>query len=74
MVDISLPGQQKFLVQEVTKASKGPVTLVIMSGGGMDVQFAKDDPKVTSILWIGYPGEAGGAALADILFGTDILR
>lgn len=68
-VDISLPGQQTFLVQEVTRASKGPVILVIMSGGGMDVQFAKDDPKVTSILWIGYPGEAGGAALADILFG-----
>ncbi|KAK1359288.1 Beta-xylosidase/alpha-L-arabinofuranosidase 1 [Heracleum sosnowskyi] len=68
-VDISLPGQQTFLVQEVTKASKGPVILVIMSGGGMDVQFAKDDPKVTSILWIGYPGEAGGAALADVLFG-----
>ncbi|KAL8097526.1 hypothetical protein AgCh_030594 [Apium graveolens] len=68
-VDISLPGQQTFLVQEVTKVSKGPVILVIMSGGGMDVQFAKDDPKVTSILWIGYPGEAGGAALADILFG-----
>ncbi|KAL8097527.1 hypothetical protein AgCh_030595 [Apium graveolens] len=68
-IDISLPGQQTFLVQEVTKASKGPVILVIMSGGGMDVQFAKDDPKVTSILWIGYPGEAGGAALADILFG-----
>ncbi|KAL8097524.1 beta-xylosidase/alpha-L-arabinofuranosidase 2-like [Apium graveolens] len=68
-VDISLPGQQTFLVQEVTRASRGPVILVIMSGGGMDVQFAKDDPKVTSILWIGYPGEAGGAALADILFG-----
>lgn len=68
-IDITLPGQQKYLIQEVTKASKGPVILVIMSGGGMDVQFAKDDPKVSSILWVGYPGEAGGAALADVVFG-----
>lgn len=68
-IDINLPGQQTLLIQEVTKASKGPVILVIMSGGGMDVQFAKDDPKVTSILWVGFPGEAGGAAIADVIFG-----
>lgn len=35
----------------------------------MDITFAKDNPKITSILWVGLPGEAGGAALADIIFG-----
>lgn len=68
-VDIRLPGQQSTLVTEVAKVAKGPVILVIMSGGGMDISFAKTDPKITSILWVGYPGEAGGAALADIIFG-----
>lgn len=68
-VKITLPGQQQLLVSEVAKVSKGPVILVIMSGGGMDVQFAKDDPKITSILWVGFPGEAGGAAIADVVFG-----
>ncbi|XP_071715668.1 beta-xylosidase/alpha-L-arabinofuranosidase 2-like [Rutidosis leptorrhynchoides] len=68
-IDITLPGQQNLLIKEVASVSKGPVILVIMSGGGMDVQFAKDDPKITSILWVGFPGEAGGAALADIIFG-----
>ncbi|KAK8627046.1 hypothetical protein V6N13_134674 [Hibiscus sabdariffa] len=68
-VDLLLPGQQPLLVTEVAKAAKGPVILVIMSGGGFDVSFAKNDPKVTSILWVGYPGEAGGAAIADIIFG-----
>lgn len=68
-VDLHLPGQQPLLVTEVAKASKGPVILVIMSGGGMDVSFAKDDDKITSILWVGYPGEAGGAAIADVIFG-----
>ncbi|XP_043702161.1 beta-xylosidase/alpha-L-arabinofuranosidase 1-like isoform X3 [Telopea speciosissima] len=68
-VDVVLPGQQALLVTEVAKAAKGPVILVIMSGGGMDISFAKDDHKITSILWVGYPGEAGGAAMADVIFG-----
>ncbi|KAE8009186.1 hypothetical protein FH972_005636 [Carpinus fangiana] len=68
-VDITLPGQQQLLVTEVTKVAMGPVILVIMSGGGMDVSFAKNDSKITSILWVGYPGEAGGAAIADVIFG-----
>lgn len=68
-VDIRLPGQQQLLVTEVANVSKGPVILVIMSGGGMDVSFAKTNDKITSILWVGYPGEAGGAAIADVIFG-----
>uniref|UniRef100_A0A7N0TW24 Fibronectin type III-like domain-containing protein n=2 Tax=Kalanchoe fedtschenkoi TaxID=63787 RepID=A0A7N0TW24_KALFE len=68
--DLTLPGQQSQLITAVAKAAKGPVILVIMSAGGMDVKFAKDDPKVTSILWVGYPGEAGGAAIADVIFGA----
>ncbi|KAK4751875.1 hypothetical protein SAY87_020673 [Trapa incisa] len=69
-VDLLLPGQQQLLISEVAHASKGPVILVIMSGGGVDIQFAKNDDKITSILWVGYPGEAGGAALADVIFGA----
>ncbi|XP_061371889.1 beta-xylosidase/alpha-L-arabinofuranosidase 1 [Gastrolobium bilobum] len=68
-VNILLPGQQQLLVSEVANVSKGPVILVIMSGGGMDVSFAKTNDKITSILWVGYPGEAGGAAIADVIFG-----
>lgn len=68
-VSLNLPGQQPLLVTEVAKASKGPVILIIMSGGGMDISFAKSDDKITSILWVGYPGEAGGAAIADVIFG-----
>ncbi|KAL5992194.1 NAD(P)H-dependent D-xylose reductase (XR) [Asimina triloba] len=67
--DLHLPGQQELLVTAVANVSKGPVILVIMSGGGMDVSFAKNNDRVTSILWVGYPGEAGGAAIADVIFG-----
>ncbi|KAJ4878594.1 Beta-D-xylosidase 4 [Raphanus sativus] len=68
-VDLNLPGQQEELVTQVAKAAKGPVLLVIMSGGGFDITFAKNDPKIAGILWVGYPGEAGGIAIADIIFG-----
>ncbi|XP_020677781.1 beta-xylosidase/alpha-L-arabinofuranosidase 1-like [Dendrobium catenatum] len=67
--DLNLPGNQTVLVQEVTKAAKGLVILVIMSGGPFDILFAKNDDKISGILWVGYPGEAGGGAIADVLFG-----
>ncbi|KAL0648143.1 hypothetical protein Bca4012_046434 [Brassica carinata] len=68
-VDLFLPGKQQQLVTEVAKVAKGPVVLVIMSGGGLDVTFAKNDPKITSIMWVGFPGQAGGLAIADVIFG-----
>ncbi|KAK7259239.1 hypothetical protein RIF29_24840 [Crotalaria pallida] len=65
-----LPGRQQDLISKVAAASKGPTILVLMSGGPVDITFAINDPRVAGILWAGYPGQAGGAAIADILFGT----
>ncbi|XP_031288053.1 probable beta-D-xylosidase 2 [Pistacia vera] len=65
-----LPGLQQELVSKVAQASKGPTILVLMSGGPIDVSFAKNDPRIVAILWAGYPGQAGGTAIADVLFGT----
>lgn len=65
-----LPGHQQELVSRVARASRGPTILVLMSGGPIDVSFAKFDPRIGAILWVGYPGQAGGAAIADVLFGT----
>ncbi|KAH1130327.1 hypothetical protein J1N35_001705 [Gossypium stocksii] len=65
-----LPGRQQELISKVAMASKGPTILVLMSGGPIDVSFAKNDPRIGAILWAGYPGQAGGAAIADVLYGT----
>lgn len=65
-----LPGHQQDLVSKVAAASKGPAILVLMSGGPVDITFAKNDPRIVGILWAGYPGQDGGAAIADILFGA----
>ncbi|KAJ6853351.1 putative beta-D-xylosidase 7 [Iris pallida] len=35
----------------------------------VDVSFAKDDRTIGAILWAGYPGETGGLAIAQVLFG-----
>ncbi|KAF4348835.1 hypothetical protein F8388_005132 [Cannabis sativa] len=68
-VSLLLPGKQMALVSHVAAASKKPVILVLTGGGPLDVSFAEKDPQIASILWIGYPGEAGGRALAEIIFG-----
>ncbi|KAL2232018.1 UNVERIFIED_CONTAM: putative beta-D-xylosidase 7 [Sesamum indicum] len=68
-VELTLPGQQESLVRAVTAAAKRPIVLVLVCGGPVDVSFARDDPNVGSIIWAGYPGEAGGIALAEIIFG-----
>lgn len=50
-------------------AAGRPLVLVILSGGPLDVSFAKEDPRIQSIVWAGYPGMAGGQAIADVIFG-----
>ncbi|KAG0498838.1 hypothetical protein HPP92_003529 [Vanilla planifolia] len=67
--DLLLPGLQTQLINQVAEAAKHPVVLVIMSAGGIDISFAKENPKIGAILWAGYPGEQGGQAIADIIFG-----
>ncbi|ESR62894.1 hypothetical protein CICLE_v10018058mg, partial [Citrus x clementina] len=67
--DLYLPGFQTQLINQVADAAKGPVILVLMCAGGVDISFAKNNPKIKSILWAGYPGEEGGRAIADIVFG-----
>jgi beta-D-xylosidase 4 len=65
-----LPGRQRALVSAVVEAAAGrPVVLVILSGGPLDVSFANDDPRIQSIIWAGYPGQGGGQAIADVIFG-----
>lgn len=68
-VDLGLPGQQEILINAVAEAAVEPVILVLVSGGPIDISFAKNHPKIGGILWIGYPGEGGAAALTQILFG-----
>jgi beta-glucosidase len=64
--DIGLPARQQALLEAVTATGK-PVVLVLMSGSALAVNWA--DAHVPAIVQGWYPGEEGGAALADVLFG-----
>ncbi|KAB1221365.1 putative beta-D-xylosidase 5 [Morella rubra] len=64
-VNLVLPGYQTQLINQVVEVAKGPVILVILSAGGVDISFVKEHENIKAILWAGYPGEEGGGAIAD---------
>ncbi|KAJ6854161.1 putative beta-D-xylosidase 6 [Iris pallida] len=68
-VSLLLPGKQMDLVNAIAAESKKPLILVLMGGGPLDVSIAIEDPRIATILWIGYPGEVGGQVLAEAIFG-----
>ncbi|KAL6643555.1 hypothetical protein ACP70R_018321 [Stipagrostis hirtigluma subsp. patula] len=67
--DLLLPKNQTEEILHIAGASPNPIVLVLMSGGGIDVSFAQNHPKIGAILWAGYPGSEGGTAIADVIFG-----
>ncbi|MGL6218070.1 MAG: glycoside hydrolase family 3 C-terminal domain-containing protein [Lacrimispora sphenoides] len=64
--NLSLPGLQKQVLEEVYKSGK-PVVLVLLSGSALDVSWA--DAHIPAIVEGWYPGAQGGRALAAVLFG-----
>jgi beta-glucosidase len=64
--DITLPKAQEDLLKEI-KALGKPVVLVLMNGSALAVNWA--DKNIEAIIEAWYPGEEGGAGLADVLFG-----
>jgi beta-glucosidase len=65
-VDIGLPLAQRRLMEAVVGTGK-PVVLVLLNGSALAVPWAAG--HVPAILEAWYPGQAGGAAIADVLFG-----
>ena len=63
---IDLPSVQQALLEAV-HATGTPVILVIISGSAVAVNWAQE--HVPAIVQAWYPGQAGGTALAEVLFG-----
>lgn len=65
------PGNQNDLINAVSKAAAGkPITVITMGGGPIDVTLIKNNSAIQSLVWCGYPGQSGGTAIADAIFGT----
>jgi len=64
--DIALPAAQRALLEHVAASGK-PLVVVLMSGGAVALDWAQR--HADAILDASYPGESGGAALAQVLAG-----
>ena len=64
---LELPGRQLELLQAVI-ATGTPTVLLVMNGRPLDLRWPAEN--VPAILDIWYPGTQGGAAVANLLFGT----
>ncbi len=63
---LALPGHQEELIDAVAATGK-PVTVVVVGGSAVTMRHWID--RVGAVLDVWYPGEAGGEAVADVLFG-----
>jgi beta-glucosidase len=62
----ALPPGQNELIQEMSRANKNTV-VVITSGGSVDMTSWVD--RIPALIEAWYPGQQGGTALAEVLFG-----
>ncbi|MBN2105450.1 glycoside hydrolase family 3 C-terminal domain-containing protein [bacterium] len=63
---IDLPDVQQRLLKDLHQTGT-PVVLIINSGSAIAVNWAQEN--LAAILQAWYPGQSGGAAVADVLFG-----
>lgn len=63
---IDLPAIQEELLKTICGVGK-PVALVLVSGSAVAINWAQE--HVPAILAAWYPGEEGGSAVADVIFG-----
>ena len=65
--DLKLPQSQIDYIKELCEHKKGPIILVL--GTGSPVSLEEVEPLVDAVVCMWYPGEQGGNAVADVLFG-----
>ena len=64
--DLRLPATQETLL-EALQATGKPVVLVLTTGPALAIDWAKQHVPAILVAW--YPGQRGGTAVADALFG-----
>lgn len=63
---LALPGRQEELIMRLAALDK-PIAVVLVGGGAVTMSEWLD--SVLAVIEVWYPGEEGGRAIADVLFG-----
>ena len=64
--ELGLPASQEHLLRAIHAVGK-PVVLVLTTGSAIAVAWARQHVPAILVAW--YPGQRGGTAVADVLFG-----
>ena len=74
-----LPGTQQAMVTaavaavaaaKTQKTQKKQIVVVVMGGSAVDLSSIKANAAIDGIVWVGYPGQGGGVAIATALYGV----
>lgn len=63
---LNLPNVQSRFIKKIHKLGK-PIILVLMNGGPLSINW--ENKKIPAIIEAWYPGQSGGDAIIDIIFG-----
>ncbi|SNR48232.1 beta-glucosidase [Lutibacter agarilyticus] len=65
-LDVKLPATQTQLMKQLKKLGK-PMVLVLLNGSAVAINW--ENENIPAIIEAWYPGQAGGTAIADVIFG-----
>ena len=65
-IGLGLPGSQKELLTSLKEKGK-PLIVVVTGGSPLDLRWAQEHADAVLMCW--YPGQEGGRAIGDVIFG-----
>lgn len=66
-LNLSLPKHQMDYLRRLSKGNKSKIITIVSCGGAFDTREVCE--LSDAVIWVGYPGQEGGKALANIIFG-----
>ncbi len=69
-LDLNLPANQLEYLRKLKEGHDNPV-IVVMTGGS-PITMPEVEELADAILWVWYPGQEGGSAVADLIFGNEV--
>ena len=70
-IDLDLPSNQLDYLKKLKMNGNGKPVIVVMTGGS-PITMPEVEELADAILWVWYPGQEGGNAVADVIFGNEV--